>query len=548
MIWLWIGGGVIVVRHRCWPRSPAGGAIRSSRCPHRWPPADARTTAGAAATREREPEPEPARGRLTDAARAPMTSSRRSSLRPGPAVAPRRRPPRVALLDRHPDRDRARPADRRARHPQGGGRPHRHQPAARQGGAGGQGHHARPASSSTSAVRDRWVLVNFFASWCVPCRQEHPELRAFQQEHAAKGDVALVSVVYGDETGRRPSLLPGERRQLAGRARRRRPHRARLRRGEGARDLPGRARRDRRLQDRQRGDPGRASTGSSRRPRSPHDRRDDARPAAAGGRRGSSWLVVLVGRAHHRVVAAAARRRSTAGSGRSATRSSARRVRASRWPPPTRRRPTPSATEIRRRLEQNQSEDQITRLPRQPLRRGHPARAVAQRHRRARVDRAGRRRRRRRSWPSASGSGGWRARPTRSAVSADDRALVDAAATAAGPGSAMTAATARVAGSTPMSWPRSKSNGTSCCGASTTSSASTTPATSTSTTTRRCATTTPPGRPRCSRAIDAAAAGLRRRPADRRSTGRIVAIVAGVLVFAVVAGVLVAQALGGRAA
>lgn len=46
---------------------------------------------------------------------------------------------------------------------------------------------------------DKWVLVNFFASWCVPCVREHPELRAFQQEHATKGDVDLVSVVFGDE-------------------------------------------------------------------------------------------------------------------------------------------------------------------------------------------------------------------------------------------------------------------------------------------------------------------------------------------------------------
>lgn len=46
---------------------------------------------------------------------------------------------------------------------------------------------------------DRWVIVNFFASWCVPCRIEHPELRAFEQEHAAKGDVSLVSVAYSDQ-------------------------------------------------------------------------------------------------------------------------------------------------------------------------------------------------------------------------------------------------------------------------------------------------------------------------------------------------------------
>lgn len=44
-----------------------------------------------------------------------------------------------------------------------------------------------------------WVLVNFFARWCTPCRVEHPELVAFQAEHAPKGDVRLVSVIYADE-------------------------------------------------------------------------------------------------------------------------------------------------------------------------------------------------------------------------------------------------------------------------------------------------------------------------------------------------------------
>jgi cytochrome c biogenesis protein CcmG/thiol:disulfide interchange protein DsbE len=48
--------------------------------------------------------------------------------------------------------------------------------------------------------RGRWVVVNFFASWCAPCRQEHPELVSFAQRHEAAGDAVVVSVVYNDDT------------------------------------------------------------------------------------------------------------------------------------------------------------------------------------------------------------------------------------------------------------------------------------------------------------------------------------------------------------
>ncbi|HET6950515.1 MAG TPA: redoxin domain-containing protein [Acidimicrobiales bacterium] len=44
----------------------------------------------------------------------------------------------------------------------------------------------------------RWVVVNFFATWCQPCRQEHPQLKAFDEEHRTLGDVAVVSVPYRD--------------------------------------------------------------------------------------------------------------------------------------------------------------------------------------------------------------------------------------------------------------------------------------------------------------------------------------------------------------
>jgi len=40
------------------------------------------------------------------------------------------------------------------------------------------------------------VVINFWASWCIPCRDEHPLLVDFEQQF--RGRVRLVSVLYED--------------------------------------------------------------------------------------------------------------------------------------------------------------------------------------------------------------------------------------------------------------------------------------------------------------------------------------------------------------
>ena len=46
--------------------------------------------------------------------------------------------------------------------------------------------------------RGRWVVVNFFATWCTGCILEHPELVAFSERHAA-GDAVVVTVAFDDD-------------------------------------------------------------------------------------------------------------------------------------------------------------------------------------------------------------------------------------------------------------------------------------------------------------------------------------------------------------
>jgi cytochrome c biogenesis protein CcmG, thiol:disulfide interchange protein DsbE len=52
---------------------------------------------------------------------------------------------------------------------------------------------------SSGALAGKTYVVNFWNSWCIPCRQEEPALQTFYAAHHAEPDFAMVGIVRDDD-------------------------------------------------------------------------------------------------------------------------------------------------------------------------------------------------------------------------------------------------------------------------------------------------------------------------------------------------------------
>jgi cytochrome c biogenesis protein CcmG, thiol:disulfide interchange protein DsbE len=82
-----------------------------------------------------------------------------------------------------------------------------------------------PGAGEIADYRGKWVLVNFWASWCEPCKAEAPALESFQNAHSSNG-FTVLGINLDDSTDdalsfvRRYSLTYPQLREGDGRDRR----------------------------------------------------------------------------------------------------------------------------------------------------------------------------------------------------------------------------------------------------------------------------------------------------------------------------------------
>ena len=54
-----------------------------------------------------------------------------------------------------------------------------------------------PPGLATKDLKGKVTVVNFFASWCVPCRAEHPQITALSSDK----DIRVFGINYKDKSG-----------------------------------------------------------------------------------------------------------------------------------------------------------------------------------------------------------------------------------------------------------------------------------------------------------------------------------------------------------
>ena len=52
---------------------------------------------------------------------------------------------------------------------------------------------------SSEDLKGKVVFVNFWASWCQPCKEEMPSVDALFKEEAPKGNFVMITVLYKDD-------------------------------------------------------------------------------------------------------------------------------------------------------------------------------------------------------------------------------------------------------------------------------------------------------------------------------------------------------------
>ncbi len=65
---------------------------------------------------------------------------------------------------------------------------------------------AQDASLDLTNLRGDILVINFWASWCFPCRGEHPALTAAARDYANRG-VSMIGVIYQDRDAQAKAFL-----------------------------------------------------------------------------------------------------------------------------------------------------------------------------------------------------------------------------------------------------------------------------------------------------------------------------------------------------